>query len=32
MSLDMRLLVVSYETTGSDRSEHMAVVMSNPFG
>ena len=32
MSLDMRLLTVSVETADSDRSESMAVGLSDPLG
>jgi hypothetical protein len=32
MSLDMRLLAVSDETAGSDRSKPMAVGLSGPLG
>jgi len=32
MSIDMRLLAVSLETTGSDLSESMAVGLSDPHG
>ena len=32
MSLDMRLLVVSIETSGSDGSESMAAGLSGPLG
>ena len=32
MSLDMRLLTVSYETADSDGSECMAVGLSGPLG
>jgi len=32
MSLDMRLLVVSDETSDSDRSESMSVGLSGPLG
>ena len=32
ISLDMRLLVVSIETPGSDGSESMAVGLSGPLG
>ena len=32
MSLDMRLFTVSDETAGSDRSERLAVGLSDPLG
>ena len=32
MSLDMRLLTVSFETADSDGSESMAVGLSDPLG